>query len=282
MSDKLVTWRRAEDGAAEVVFDAPGRPVNVLRAEVFAQVDAALDAIESLADSVSQIRFVSGKPGTFIAGADLKVIRDASDEELDAVLKQGQVLLDRVAGLSVQTFALVNGAALGGGLEVALACDARVVAAGEKPIIGLPEIGLGLVPGWGGTVRLVERLGVHTALPMLLAGKVVTPSEAMELGLADAVVPEPVLAQAGASVVPASPVESDGWAAVLEHARGGLSSLDPLQQPAGSAMLDTVEAGLRDGRQAGLDMERRSLVALRNTDEGRELIGRFFNRKKKA
>lgn len=281
MSSELVTWARLEDGSAEVVFDEPGRPVNVLRAEVFTAVSAALDGMEALDTPPTRVVLRSGKPGTFIAGADLKVIRDAPDAELAAVLKQGQDVLDRLAALSMTTVALVGGAALGGGLEVALACDARVVADGERPVLGLPEIGLGLVPGWGGTVRLVERVGVEQALPWLLSGGVMTPAQALELGVADAVVPETEMAAAALAVEAKPAAESRDWQPVLEQAQAALGAIEPIKQPAARAMLETVEAGLRDGRQSGLDAERRSLVALRNTDEGKELIRRFFDRKKK-
>ncbi|MEM9414759.1 MAG: enoyl-CoA hydratase-related protein [Planctomycetota bacterium] len=282
MSDELVTWANLADGSAQIVFDETGRPVNVLRAEVFSAVSAALDGIARLDTPPTRVVLRSGKPGTFIAGADLRVIRDAPDDELDALLKQGQDVLDRIEALPMPTAALIGGAALGGGLEVALACDARVVADGDKPILGLPEIGLGLVPGWGGTVRLVERLGVERALPWLLSGNIMTPAQAQELGLAEAVVPEAEMSAAAKSVEPAPAPAAVDWLPVLEEARDTLDAIEPIKQRAARAMLDTVEAGLRDGRQAGLDMERRSLVALRNTDEGRELIGRFFSRKKKA
>ena len=280
MTRDLVYLMPGEAGGVSVVFDEPGRPVNVLRHEVFAALSRVLDEIEAMDPPPVRVLFTSGKPGTFIVGADLKVIRDAADDELGAVLKQGQDVLGRIASLSMPTVAVMGGAALGGGLEVALACDARVAAAGEKPVFGLPEVTLGLVPGWGGTVRLPLVVGVDAAVPLLLSGRALTPAEAMGLGLVDAVVPAEAKTDAAASVVPAKPREPEGWAAVLERSRAELVALDPLRQPAGTAMLETLEHGLRDGEQAGLDAERRNLVALRNTDEGRELIGQFFEKRR--
>jgi 3-hydroxyacyl-CoA dehydrogenase/enoyl-CoA hydratase/3-hydroxybutyryl-CoA epimerase len=281
MSRDLVYHRRNDDGSVSVVFDEPGRPVNVLRQAVFDGMSRALDAIEALPAPPTQVRFVSGKPGTFIAGADLKVIRDASDAELDAVLKQGQDLLDRVAALPMTTVALIGGAALGGGLEVALACDARVAAAGDRAVIGLPEINLGILPGWGGTVRLPRCIGVGQALPLLFEGRAVTPDAALALGLVDAVVDEDAMGDAAARIKPKPPAGLGDSAALLEAQHGRLAELDPMKQRAAGAMLDTLKLGLLDGPRAGLDAERRHLVALRNTEEGRALIGAFFDKRTK-
>lgn len=280
MGRDLVYLKTNGDGSVSVVFDEPGRPVNVLRGEVFDALSRVLDEVEALDPPPARVLFTSGKPGTFIAGADLKVVRDAPDGELDALLKQGQDVLNRVASLPMPTVAVLSGAALGGGLEVALACDARVAAAGEKPVFGLPEVTLGLVPGWGGTVRLVRRVGVEAAVAMLVSGRVVTPAQASAMGLVDAVVPADAMAAAARSVEPGKPREPEGWAALLERSRAELTALDPLMRPAGAAVLETVEAGLRDGEQAGLDAERRNLVAMRNTEQGRALIARFFDRRR--
>mgnify|MGYP000371472493 CR=1 FL=1 len=125
--------------------------------------------------------------------------------------------------------------------------------------------------------RAIELSPNHIAA---LSGRALTPAEAMGWGLVDAVVPAEAMTDAAASVVPAKPREPEGWAAVLERSRAELVALDPLRQPAGTAMLETLEHGLRDGEQAGLDAERRNLVALRNSDEGRELIGRFFEKRR--
>ena len=281
MADDLVYHRQNADGSATIVFDEPGRPVNVLRQAVFDAVARALDAIEALPEPPTQVRFASGKPGTFIAGADLKVIRDASDADLDAVLKQGQDLLDRVAALPMPTVALLGGAALGGGLEVALACDARVAAAGDRAVIGLPEITLGILPGWGGTVRLPRRIGVANAMPLLFSGRAVTPAEALSLGLVDAVVDEDALEDVAVNITPKPPADLSDSAALLDAQHGKLTEIDPVKRPAAEAMLDTLKLGLIDGPQQGLDAERRHLVALRNTDAGKALIGAFFDKRKK-
>ena len=282
MSDPCVRLETPATGPARVVFDEPGRPVNVLRQEVFEQLSGVLDQIEALRPAPPQVHLVSGKPGTFIAGADLKVIRDAPDAELDGVLKQGQDVLDRLAGLPMPTVALIGGAALGGGLEVALACDLRVAAEGDRPTLGLPEINLGLVPGWGGTVRLPRCIGADAATPMLLAGRVVTPHEAHELGLVDAVAPADALEETALSLEtkPSAPTHDD-WQVVLDRHQDQLAEIEPLKQPAAQGMLATLDAGLGEGPQAGFDAERRHLVALRNTDEGKALIAAFFDKRKK-
>jgi len=325
MTRDLVSLLPGDDGSVSVVFDEPGRPVNVLRGEVFDALSRVLDEVEQMDPPPSRVLFTSGKPGTFIAGADLKVIRDATDGELDALLKQGQDVLNRVARLPMPTVAVLNGAALGGGLEVALACDARVAAADGRPVFGLPEVTLGLIPGWGGTVRLPCLVGVEAAVRLMWSGRVLTPAEALAVGLVDAVVDAGALEAAAQAI--SLPVQRDPIALgdVVTHIALGLKKRKPpegayprpdkaglkteeLYHPARQMLVDVSQQwlyplsepghALRAGcekisaddpvvamqlrqMRLGLALERWGLVECRNTDEGRELIRRFFDRKKK-
>ncbi|MFQ6005992.1 MAG: 3-hydroxyacyl-CoA dehydrogenase NAD-binding domain-containing protein [Woeseia sp.] len=128
----------------------------------------------------------SGKSNGFIMGADINEFkRIDSAEQAFEVGRSGQMLLDRLEALRCPTVAAINGFALGGGLELAMACDYRLVLQNKKPILGLPEVQLGLHPGFGGTVRAVQIMGVRAAMPLMLTGKPITASRAIRQGLVD-------------------------------------------------------------------------------------------------
>ncbi|MEK7691353.1 MAG: 3-hydroxyacyl-CoA dehydrogenase NAD-binding domain-containing protein, partial [Bdellovibrionota bacterium] len=134
---------------------------------------------------------VSGKPGNFIAGADIDLIRQCTtSQEAESLSRSGQKLLNRWEDLPYPTVAVVDGACLGGGCEMALGCTALVMSNSSSARIGLPEVMLGLIPGMGGCVRLPRKVGLATALDMILTGKQLRGEQAFKLGLADALLPQ--------------------------------------------------------------------------------------------
>ncbi|HEV2150174.1 MAG TPA: enoyl-CoA hydratase-related protein, partial [Longimicrobiaceae bacterium] len=181
-----------EDGIARLVFDRPGSRANFLSGGVLEALDLLLGEAERLADGGRLRALVvrSAKPAVFVAGMDLdelRAVRDAAEGAAQA--RRGQAVLRRLEQLPVPTFAAVEGACLGAGAELALACSYRLASSAPATRIAFPEVQLGIVPALGGTVRLPRLIGVREALELILTGKSVTPAEAERLGLADAVLP---------------------------------------------------------------------------------------------
>ena len=163
-----------------------GAKVNTLSSDVLLELGTELDAIERLECRGVVIR--SGKSSGFILGADVNEFGQLrTADEGSASAARGQALLDRVAKLRVPVVAAIDGYALGGGLELALACHYRLAADTYERTLGLPEVQLGIHPGFGGTVRSVELLGALRALDLMLTGRSVSPREALAIGLVDRV-----------------------------------------------------------------------------------------------
>lgn len=175
------------DGIAVLTFDLPDEKVNKLTMAVMAELSTLLDDLAA-DDSVKALVITSGKQDTFIAGADIAEIRDITSPELGEQLsRQGQSLFRRVEELPFPTVAAIHGACLGGGLELALACDHRVISNDPRTVLGLPEVKIGIIPGFGGTQRLPRLVGLVNSLDIILTGKNVHPKKAKRIGLADAV-----------------------------------------------------------------------------------------------
>jgi 3-hydroxyacyl-CoA dehydrogenase / enoyl-CoA hydratase / 3-hydroxybutyryl-CoA epimerase len=174
------------DGVAWLVFDKPDARVNILSGAVLARLDELLGEIEAGARA-GRIRAVvvrSGKDGRFTAGADVNEIASVTDaSEAAAGAAQGQSVFRRLDLLPVPTVAAVDGTCLGGGTELILACDARIASDRPETKIGLPEIRLGIIPGFGGTTRLPRIIGLSDALGMILTGKTVSARKAQRTGL---------------------------------------------------------------------------------------------------
>ncbi len=174
------------DGVAIVYFDTPDSPVNVLSRELFDEFTPIIDQIAS-DRSIRACVLASAKPGTFIAGANLKqLIQIETAEEGTALLSAAQKLLGRIHSSRKPFVAAIHGAALGGGLEVALACHYRLAADDPKTVLGFPEVQLGLLPAAAGTQRLPRLIGLPQALPLLLTGRRLHAKQAYRLGLVDA------------------------------------------------------------------------------------------------
>jgi 3-hydroxyacyl-CoA dehydrogenase/enoyl-CoA hydratase/3-hydroxybutyryl-CoA epimerase len=173
-------------GIAVLTFDLPGEKVNKLTSSVMEELDGLLDRL-SADERIKALVITSGKADTFIAGADIAEIRDIADAQRgEALARKGQSVMRKIEELPFPTVAAIHGACLGGGLELALACDHRVISNDPKTILGLPEVKIGIIPGFGGTQRLPRLVGLINSLDIILTGKNVHPKKAKRIGLADA------------------------------------------------------------------------------------------------
>ncbi|MDQ1241838.1 MAG: 3-hydroxyacyl-CoA dehydrogenase / enoyl-CoA hydratase / 3-hydroxybutyryl-CoA epimerase, partial [Pseudomonadota bacterium] len=183
---------------AWLCFDQPGASANALSRTAMEQLAARLDEVATAAPRGLVI--TSGKSG-FIAGADVREFGQvASPEEAVPFIRAAHAILARLEALPFPTVAAINGYCLGGGLELAMACRHRVCVDDPKAVLGLPEVMLGIHPGFGGTVRAVRLVGVTAAMDMMLTGRNLRPDKARQLGLVDRVVPAAELRSAAASM----------------------------------------------------------------------------------
>jgi 3-hydroxyacyl-CoA dehydrogenase / enoyl-CoA hydratase / 3-hydroxybutyryl-CoA epimerase len=222
-------WRRRVDdrGICWLTFDKHDSSVNTISQEVLGELE--LEFARPLEPQIRGLVFASGKTTGFIVGADIKEFsKVANAAQGTEVAARGQALLARIAKLGVPTVAAIDGFALGGGLELALACSYRVVAEGYERTLGLPEVQLGIHPGFGGSVRAVRLLGAPLALDLMLTGRSLSPQEALRCGLVDRVVPRDRLAAAASELALAKPrtrraawylrlLSAGPWRAVLAH-----------------------------------------------------------------
>ena len=178
---------RDSDGIAWLLFDREGASANTLSADVIEEFDAVLAALENQRPTGLVIR--SAKKSGFIAGADVNEFRGATDPQpVETAIGRAHAVIDRLEALKIPTVAVVHGFCLGGGLEVALACQSRIAIDGAR--FGFPEVMLGLHPGLGGTARFTHLVNPMQAMTLMLTGKTIDARRAKALGLVDAVTQE--------------------------------------------------------------------------------------------
>ncbi len=200
------SWRleRDSDGIAWLTIDKPGTSANVLSGGVLGELDALLGPLEQ--GLPRGVVVISAKKSGFVAGADIKEFTGITDAASGyRLIRRGQQVLNRLAALARPTVAAIHGFALGGGLELAVACRYRVAVADERLSLGLPEVLLGIHPGFGGTVRSVRVAGVRAAMELMLSGKPVRAEKALRLGLIDRLVPEAELRGAAREMLLTAP-----------------------------------------------------------------------------
>lgn len=294
MSDtqRAFTLERRDDGIAIIHIDVPGESMNTLKASFAAEVDAVLVELEQINDLAGVI-LLSDKPGSFVAGADISMIDGcANAADAESLARQGQAMFDRIEQLKVPVVAAIDGACLGGGLELALACHYRVCADSSRTVIGLPEVQLGLLPGSGGTQRLPRLIGIQKALPLILTGKQLRPKQAKKLGIIDEVVPASILLEAAVKqalsgqakvrkvqhslVNKALEGTGAGRRLIFKKAREQAQAKAKGNYPALDKIIDTIAHGADHGFAAGLDYEARQFGALAMSPESKQLRGIFF------
>lgn len=189
MPDSLIIQHKS-DGILTITIERP-QALNALNAEVIKQLAEAIDRAQTDSE-VKTIVITGSGDKAFVAGADIKEFADYSGKEGKALAQQGQdSLFNRIERSSKPVIAAVNGFALGGGLELALACHIRI--ASDNARMGLPEVSLGVIPGYGGTQRLPQIVGKGKAMEMILSAKMMGANDAAACGLVNAVVPPDAL-----------------------------------------------------------------------------------------
>lgn len=308
----------AQLGGAKVwtcTFDLKSEKVNKLSKEVMGQFETLISELEAMGKQgkIDAVVMVSGKPGNFIAGADIEMIQNAkSSEEAEALSRSGHALANRWEDLPFPTVAAVQGAALGGGCEMALASTAIVMATDSATRIGLPEVMLGLIPGMGGCVRLPRKIGLAGAFDLILTGKNLNAERAVRAGLAEAALPkenflesalkwtklnlealqtgkrlarEPKLGGMGGTIGTLMEKTPVGRGVIFKKAREGVMSKTRGQYPAPLEAIDVLQTsgavyGPEKIRGAGRDQamarEAQGFGKLAATEVSKNLIRLFF------
>lgn len=281
-------WRLQTDadGVAWLVIDKANAGVNSLSREVMEELDAILARLDK--SPPKALIVTSGKTG-FIAGADIKsFVGLESPEAAYQMIRQGQRVIDRLAGLRCVTVAAINGFALGGGLEVALACRYRVASDDPSVTLGFPEVQLGVHPGLGGTVRAVRLAGPIAAMDLMLTGRSIRPQQALKMGLVDELVPPTQLRDVARHVALNPPPMKT---ASLKSRLLNLSLVRPIlagqmrsqvarrarpdHYPAPYALIELWERFGGSGQRA-YEAEARSMATLLCTPTSRNLVRVFF------
>ncbi len=240
----MIGWESGLDQVVVLTMDEPGHGANTLNDTFRTSLRATVERLEAEKDEIAGVILTSAKK-TFFAGADLTWLRrmtPADAGELTASIAEFKALLRRLETLGRPVVAALNGAALGGGLEIALACHRRIALDAPGSEVGFPEVGLGLLPGGGGVARTVRMFGIQKALmEMLLQGQRYRPAQALEVGLVDEVVHSPeAMLDAAYAWIRANPAPVQPWDAPGYKIPGGTPS-----HPALAAMLPAFPANLR-------------------------------------
>jgi len=186
----MVTYHEKND-IGVIEFNDPDSEVNLLSKENFKQLERIIDSFTGNKAELRALFFTSKKQNIFIAGADIKELADMrTEKEVLGFCKNGQRLFNKIAALKMPTFTIVNGACVGGGMELALSCGHIIATTNKRVKIGLPEVKLGISPGFGGPHRLRERIGLKKADSLMDKGELVSAKEAKDLGIVDKIIPE--------------------------------------------------------------------------------------------
>lgn len=300
---------RIEDGIAYVCIDVEDAAVNTLSPEMTDRFDEILGGIRR-ETGLEGVVLYSGKADNFIAGFDIEQLRELRDRpgEMRNLIDRGHEQMAEFGELDVPVVAAIDGSCLGGGLEVALACDDRVAADTDATTFGFPEVKLGVIPGLGGTQRLPRQIDPQLALQMILTGKEIDPGRAEAEGLVEDVVHPGILLDVAAdrarelyrTDAEASSSDRDPLRAlrelfddpagemvklaaktparkfIFDTARDTTRKQAGDDYPAPYRAIDVIETGFRDGFEAGLEAEAEAFVELVGTDVAKNLIEIFF------
>lgn len=286
-----------EDGIGRIVLDRPDDDINAMNVELLEALSAAVRAARA-EPNMRGLIIVSGKPNQWLAGADLKMVTQApAPSDIEAAARRFQAICDELAWLPITSVAAIGGPALGGGMELALACDYRVAADSPSVSLGQPEVNVGIVPAGGGTQRLPRLIGLQGALDLILTGRRLDARRARRAGVVDEVVHPSVLEQAARAWAskPKRPLNRPlklglnqraamdvaeqtpaGRQFMYRQARNAVMARTHGHYPAPLRALESVELGLEHGMAAGLEAEAKAFGELAGGKTARNLIWLFM------
>jgi 3-hydroxyacyl-CoA dehydrogenase / enoyl-CoA hydratase / 3-hydroxybutyryl-CoA epimerase len=284
-----ITTTVDEQGTATITIDQPDSKVNLMNQ---AFVEELAEAVDSLQRDLAGVIVGSGKDGQFFAGADLKQLLQATrPEDVMELTRSLQRSLNRLASLPYPSVAAINGPALGGGLELALACDYRVCIESDDAMLGAPEVQLGLLPAGGGCQRLPRLAGLSRALALILEGKRINPRRAKQYGIVDEVVHPSILTTSARAWLTRGKrqlhpdwsrldMAAERWPMVrslmYRWAARTIQKKSGSHYPAPVKALDAIRAGQEQGFGAGLAAESVAFSELVTGPVARNLIEVFF------
>ena len=294
---------QTDDHLGILTIDVPHEKVNILSATVMDELENVLDEIKASTDLRTLI-IISGKDNNFIAGANIQEIENITTPSEGAkIATKGQAVFNKIANLPVTTIAAIHGACVGGGLELALACNFRIAYDSPQTLIGLPEVRLGIIPGFGGTQRLPRLIGIQRALDYILTGKLVHTKDAYHSGIIDRVVSKEFTPDLLASIATAFSVELQspeirrkiksrrkranaqdilleknfvGRKILFDQARKRAKAKSKGHYPAPELAIDAVEKGLPLDLRAGLAIEARLLGRAIAGNVSKNMIKNFY------
>jgi 3-hydroxyacyl-CoA dehydrogenase/enoyl-CoA hydratase/3-hydroxybutyryl-CoA epimerase len=284
---RAFTIERSGD-LATVWFDLPGEKVNKFSSGVLREFSSVLDEIASSRE-IRKVVFASRKPGIFIAGADVTEFTTVSGvDAAKAYIRLGQEVFTKLASLPQTTVAAIAGACLGGGCEMAISCDWRVMSDSPRAQIGLPEVKLGIFPAWGGTSKLPRLIGLPAALDIILNGRTLDGKRAKKTGLVDEVVEQGIVmevarkfAERGKRTTPGRTkfyIEGNPIArnVIFGKARKAVLSQTHGNYPAPLKAIDVMEFAMSAGVERGMAREVEEAAELVNNEVAQNLVRLFF------
>ncbi|WP_172563998.1 fatty acid oxidation complex subunit alpha FadJ [Vibrio navarrensis] len=288
---KAFSLKIDKQNIAWLAIDVPNEKMNTLQA---AFADEMTEIFAQLKDSsgVKGLIVHSLKPDNFVAGADVRMLEACkSAAEAESLASQGQTLFQQLSDLPYPVVAAIHGPCLGGGLELALACDYRVCTDADATRLGLPEVQLGLLPGSGGTQRLPRLIGLLPSLDLILTGKQLRAQKAKKLGVVDACVPATILLDVAKQFIDKGKRSTKqkvttkekilsgsslGRKFVFEQAAKKTNEKTRGNYPATVAILDVIQHGLEKGMKQGLELEAKRFGELVMSPESKALRSIFF------
>ncbi len=284
-----------QQSTAIVWLDQPGEKVNTLNNLLVDEFKGKLTELEQ-DKAIKSVILISRKEDTFIAGADLEMLKTMEKpEDVEAFNREGNIILNQIASFRKPVIAAIHGAALGGGLEVAMAAHYRIATDHPKTKFALPEVQLGLLPGGGGTQRLPKLVGLQKALDMMLTGRNIYPIPAKRMGLVDELIHKDALLDAALQIAenlasgklkpksnPLSLMDKIleknpvGRKIIYSKAKESVLKKTQGNYPAPLKILDCVQTGVENGFEKGREKELRHFTDLVFSKEAKELINLFF------
>jgi enoyl-CoA hydratase len=242
-----------ESGILLATLNRP-EALNALNRGLLSEINELINRVESDKE-VRVLVFTGAGPKAFCAGADISELNGLSENQAYEFMRFGQLIFNRIGELQKPVIAAVNGYALGGGCELALACDIRFASSSAK--VGQPEIKLANIPGWGGTQRLPRIVGMAKAKELIFSGELITSAEALQCGLVNRVYPPEELVL---QTIEYAKIVASRSAFALGRAK------------------EVIQAGLEHGLKFGLEAEARAVGQCCTTDEQHEAVNNFLNK----